>query len=133
MHYWLYCRSFGCFLFNSYSEMMQNAILAVLPLLWLFLIQFLFKINAKCFLDCIAAPLFNSYSELMQNVFLAVLPLLWLFLIRFLFENDAKCSIGCIAAPVVVSYSILIQNKCKVLCWLYCAFVVVLIQIFMQN
>ena len=60
-------------------------------ILWWFLIQFLFKIDAKCSLGCLGSScggcLFNPYSNLIQNALLATLP-----------------------PPVVVSYSILIQN-----------------------
>ena len=73
-------------------------------LLWWFLIQliqFSFKIDAKCCSGCLASScggfLFNSYSKLMQNALLAALP-----------------------PPVVVSYSALIQNWCKLISWLPC-------------
>ena len=70
-------------------------------LLWWFLIQFLFKIDAKCSLGCLASSsgrfLFSSYSKLVQTDLLAALP-----------------------PPVVVSYLILIRNLCKMLSWLPC-------------
>ena len=129
--------SCGGFLFNSCSKLMQNVLLAtLLPpevvshlipiqnlckmlffqpciLLLSFLVQFIFKTDAKCSFGCLAS---------------------WWFLIQFLFRTDAKCSSGNLASsrggfsfntdsklmqnallstlhpPVVVSYSILIQN-----------------------
>ena len=111
------CLAYSCggSLFNSYSKLMQTALLAALPppvvvsysilihiwwkmlfwlpclLLWWFLIQFLFRFDAKCSSGCLASPcggsLFNSYSKLIQTAPLAAFPL-----------------------PVVVSHSILIQN-----------------------
>ena len=92
--------SCGCCLFNSYSKMMQNAHLPCLLVCW-FLIQFSFKIDAKCswlacllpcrfliqfslefdvkcFSVCLASScgsfLFNSYPKLMQNALQATLP-----------------------------------------------------------
>ena len=104
----------GRALFNSCWNLMQTVLLAVSPLLWMFLIQFSFKVEAKCSLGCIAAPVVVSYSILIQNWCKMHS---WLycrscgrFLIQILFKFDATCSLSCIAAPVVVSCSILIES-----------------------
>ena len=111
--------SCGGFLFNFYPKLIQNAHLVTLPpvvvsysilisylmqnapmaalnclLLWWLFIQFLFKINSKCSVGCLASCggfLFNSYSII-----------------------DAKCSPGCLASSCgrfsFNLYSNLIQN-----------------------
>ena len=114
--------------------------------LWWFLIQFLFKIDAKCSPGCHASPcggfLFRSYSELMQNDLLAALPppvvasysilvqnwckmlsgltclLLWWFLIQFSFKIDAKCSSGCrlLLWWFLIQFSFKINVKCSLDC-----------------
>ena len=154
------------FLFSSNSKLMQNTLLStLLPpvvvssiliknwckmlfrlpwlLLWWFLIQFLFKTDAKCYSFNLASScgrfLFTSYSKLMQNAPLANLHPHVVILIQFLFKTNAKCSSGNLASswrrflfsshsklmqntllstllpPVVCSSSILIKNWCKML------------------
>ena len=123
----------GGFLFNSYSKLMQNALLVtLLPpdvvscsvliqnwckilffqpcfLLWSFLLQSLLKTDAKCSFSCrgssCGGSLFSSYSKLMQNALLVTLH-----------------------PPVMVSNSVLIQNWCKMLffqpCFLLSSFLI---------
>ena len=68
---------------------------------WSFLIQFLFKFDAKCSSGCLASSRgrfsFNSYPNLMQNAPVDALPFI-----------------------VVVSYSILIRIRWKMLLWIHC-------------
>ena len=113
--------SSGGFLFNSYSKLMQNTLLAACILLWWFLVQFLFKTDAKCYppqwwfliqflfktdvkcsLHCLGSScggfLFHSYSKLLQSALWTAWLLLWLFLIQFLFKIDAKCSLDCLGS-----------------------------------
>ena len=57
----------GVFSFSSYLNLMQNPLLAALPLRWRVLIQFIFKYNAKPSLSCCVPSLMLSYWIITQT------------------------------------------------------------------
>ena len=109
--------SCGRFLFNSYSKMMQNPLLAALspPVVvsYSLLNQIWYKILSWRSSFSSAHFLFNSYSKMMKNLLLAPFLLQCSFLIQFLFKTDAKSSPDCLPPPALISYQLLFKNDTK--------------------
>ena len=116
-------------------------------LLWWFDIQFLFKINLKCLVGCLASCggfLFNSYSiidakcspgclasycgcysfnlysNLTQNAHLTALPSVVVSYLIFSQYLMLNAPLAALPPHVVVSYLISVQIEFKILIWLPC-------------